>query len=119
MIKKRSASHPHIARRAASALIQCSALALLFLMALPAHAGNERAVKTRVAPIYPEIAKRMRIEGDVKLEATVDAAGNVTDVKEISGNHVLALAAEDAVRKWKFESGSGDSTIIVAVNFTQ
>jgi len=88
-------------------------------MALPAHAGNERAVKTRVAPIYPEIAKRMRIEGDVKLEATVDAAGNVTDVKEISGNHVLALAAEDAVRKWKFESGSGDSTIIVAVNFTQ
>ena len=88
-------------------------------MALPAHAGDERAVKTRVAPVYPEIAKRMRVEGEVKLEATVDAGGNVTDVKEISGNHILALAAEDAVRKWKFESGSGESTVIVAVNFAQ
>jgi len=89
------------------------------MMALPAHAGDERTVKSRVAPIYPEIAKRMRVEGEVKLEATVDAGGNVTDVKEISGNHILALAAEDAVRKWKFESGSGDSTVIVAVNFAQ
>ncbi len=119
MIKKKIATHSRVARRAGIALLQPAALALLFMMALPAHAGDERAVKSRVAPIYPEIAKRMRIEGDVKLEATVNAEGNVTDVKEISGNHVLALAAEEAVRKWKFETGSGDSTVIVAVNFAQ
>ena len=119
MIDKRTARHPYVARRARIALLQLAALALLSMMALPAHAGDGRAVKTRVAPVYPEIAKRMRIEGEVKLEATVNAEGNVTDVKEVSGNHVLALAAEDAVRKWKFESGSGDSTVIVAVNFAQ
>jgi TonB family protein len=119
LIEKRIAGHPHLARRAAIALLHSAALALLCIMALAAHAGDERAVKTRVTPVYPEIAKRMRVEGEVKLEATVDAGGNVTDVKEISGNHVLALAAEDAVRKWKFESGSGDSTVIVAVNFAQ
>jgi TonB family protein len=118
-MEERTERHSRAARRAGLVLFQSAALALLFTTAMPAHAGDERAVKTRVAPVYPEIAKRMRIEGEVRLQATIDAGGNVTDVKEVAGNHVLAIAAEDAVRKWKFESGSGDSTIIIAVNFGQ
>jgi TonB family protein len=86
-------------------------------MALPARAADERAVKQRVSPVYPEIAKRLRITGEVKVEAKVNADGNVTDAKAVSGNHALGLAAEDAVRKWRFESGAGDSTVTVAVNF--
>jgi TonB family protein len=98
--------------------VQVAALALLVTLALPARAGNDRAVKSRVAPVYPEIARRMRIEGVVKLEATVDAQGKVKEVKEVSGNHVLGLAAEDAVRQWKFEPGDGEAIVIVAVTFT-
>ncbi len=98
--------------------LRAAALGLLLSLALPARAGDERAVKTRVSPIYPEIAKRMKISGEVKLEVTVDADGKVKDAKAVSGNHVLGQAAEDAVRKWKFESGSGDTTVVVAVNFT-
>jgi TonB family protein len=97
--------------------LQATVLAMLLMFALPARAGDDRAVKSRVAPIYPEIAKRMKISGEVKLEATVDADGKVKDVKEVSGNHILAIAAEDAVRKWKFETGDGDASVIVAVNF--
>ena len=119
MVNERTANHWLVARRAGIALAQVAAVTLLFVMVLPTHAADERAVRTRVAPVYPEIAKRMKIEGEVRIEVTVDAGGNVTDVKEVSGNHVLAMAAEDAVRKWKFESGSGDSTLIVAVNFAQ
>jgi TonB family protein len=92
-------------------------LALLLTLALPARAGDERAVKSRVAPVYPEIAKRMKISGEVKLEATVDAQGKVKDVKPVSGNHMLEVAAEDAVRQWRFEPGDGDATVVVAVNF--
>lgn len=98
-------------------LLRGAALALLVALAVPARAGDERAVKSRVAPVYPELAKRMKIQGEVKLEATVDANGKVKEIKEVSGNHMLSIAAEDAVRQWRFESGSGDATVVVAVNF--
>jgi TonB family protein len=94
-----------------------AALALAMGLTQPARAGDDRAVKSRVAPVYPEIAKRMKISGEVKLEAIVDADGKVKEVRAVSGNHILGEAAEDAVRKWKFESGSGEATVVVAVNF--
>lgn len=79
--------------------------------------AEERTVKSRVAPVYPEIAKRMRIGGVVKLEVTVDAEGKVVDVKPVSGNRVLSEAAEEAVRKWKFVPGSSQSVVDVDLNF--
>lgn len=88
------------------------------LLLLPVCAAEGRAVKSRVPPVYPEIAKRMRISGSVKLDVTVDAAGNVTDVKTVSGSHMLSPAAEDAVRKWKFEPGDGVATTSIEINFT-
>ncbi len=105
-------------RRVSKTLFPAAALALMVALALPALAAGDRAVKTRVAPIYPEIAKRLKITGEVKLEATVDAQGKVKSVKAVSGNHVLGAAAEDAVRQWRFESGDGDVVVVVAVNFT-
>ena len=105
-------------RRMGVRLIQVTALALMAALALPAMA-EQRAVKTRVSPVYPEIAKRMRISGEVRIEATVDPAGKVTAVKTVSGNRMLSIAAEEAVRKWKFEPGSATSTTEVSVNFAQ
>jgi len=113
----RVASLPGVWDRVGFGFLQAAVLALLLTLALPARAGDDRAVKSRVPPVYPELAKRMHIAGEVKLEATVDADGKVTDVKEVSGNHMLAIAAEDAVRKWKFEGGSGEATVNVTVNF--
>jgi TonB family protein len=104
-------------RRAGALLMQAVALALLVALTMPASAADTRAIKSRVAPVYPVIAQRMRITGEVKLSVTVNAEGNVTDVKEISGNRALSVAAEEAVRKWKFESGPGASTVEVAVTF--
>jgi TonB family protein len=105
-------------RRAGMRLFQVAALALMVAFALPARAADDRPVKQRVAPVYPEIAKRMKISGEVKVEATVDATGKVTDVKTLSGNHMLSIAAEDAVRKWRFEPGGSESHVDVAVNFS-
>lgn len=104
-------------RRMGMRLFQIAAVALLVAVALPAHAGDERVVKSRVAPVYPEIAKRMKIAGMVRIEATVDPQGKVTDVKTVSGNHMLSVAAEDAVKQWKFAPGPAESTVAVDVNF--
>jgi TonB family protein len=104
--------------RLGSRLLQIAAMALLFTLPLPSFASEDRAVKSRVAPVYPEIAKRMKISGEVKLDVTIGADGKVKDAKAVSGNHMLGTAAEDAVRKWTFESGTGDATTVVVVNFT-
>src|SRR5271157_4674546 len=102
---------PRACRRTGMRLLQATALALVLALAMPARAADVRAVKSRVPPVYPEIAKRMKIDGSVKVEVTVDADGKVSDVKTVSGNRVLSSAAEDAVRKWRFEPGPGQSTV--------
>jgi len=94
-----------------------AALALLLALTFPAFAADARPVKSRVAPIYPEIAKRLRIEGLVRVEATVDPEGKVIDAKAVSGNHALSPAAEDAVRKWRFLPAPDQSTVTVDINF--
>jgi len=98
--------------------MQAAALGLAILLVLPARA-EERAVKSRVAPVYPEIARRMKMAGAVRIEATVDPEGKVTDVKTLSGNRMLSPAAEDAVRKWRFVPEPAGSTVEVEVNFAQ
>jgi TonB family protein len=108
--------HPSRLRRGGVQLMRAAVLALAVAMTIPAWAGV-RPVKSRVEPIYPDLAKRMKVEGVVKIEATVDAEGKVTDVKKISGNSLLSIAAEDAVRKWKFESGAGTTTVEVSLTF--
>ena len=105
------------ARRTTVKIVPLSLLGLMLALALPMWAG-ERAVQDRVAPTYPEIAKRLRIGGVVRVEATVDPAGKVTDVKSVSGNHLLQPAAEEAVRHWKFASGAGVTTVAVDVSFS-
>lgn len=105
-------------RRIGRIFFQTGVLALVMFMAAPAHAADARAIKSRVPPVYPEIAKRMKIEGAIKVQATVDADGKVTDAKAVSGNRILSSAAEDAVRKWKFEPGSGEAMVVVDINFT-
>jgi TonB family protein len=92
------------------------AFAVLACTALPAFAAD-RKVERRVQPIYPELAKRMHIGGTVRVAATVSADGSVTEAKAVSGNKMLAPAAEDAIRKWKFVPGDAVSTESIDIDF--
>ncbi len=94
-----------------------AALALAFLCVLPSHASTDRAIKQRVAPVYPELAKRMKVSGLVRVSATVAPDGTVSATKVVSGNHMLSGAAEDAVHKWRFVPADSESTVEVDVNF--
>jgi len=113
----RSELPPNRLRRTRARLLKAAALALMVALAMPAWAADARAIKSRIPPVYPAIAARMRITGIVKLLVTVDAEGNVTDVQPLSGNRVLTDAAEEAVRKWRFEPGPATSTVSVALTF--
>ena len=103
---------------ARSILLQAVVLALGLALAMPARAADVHAVKSRVPSVYPEIAKRMKIEGQVMVEVKVDADGKVNEVKTVSGNRILSSAAEEAIRHWRFESGTSPSTFDVSITFS-
>jgi TonB family protein len=63
----------------------------------------ERLVLHKVDPVYPEDAKRANLQGVVVLATVIGRDGNVEKVSPVSGPDVLASAAMDAVRWWRFQ----------------
>lgn len=87
------------------------AVFLAALIPMPSAAADDdddagRKVVHQVKPVYPELARRMRISGQVRLEVLVAPDGKVKTVKTLGGHPLLVSAAEDAVKRWKFEPGA-------------
>jgi TonB family protein len=88
-----------------------------------AQAGNaqqeeiSRKAKSKVQPVYPELARKMNLSGTVKLQVVVMPNGAVKDAHIVGGHPVLANAALEAVKKWRFEAASVESTGIVDIKF--
>jgi TonB family protein len=101
---------------AVSALL---ALALTPLGGQAQQAEEEmsRKAKSRVQAIYPELARRMNLSGTVKVEVVVLPNGTVKGARVMGGHPVLANAALDAVKKWRFEPAAMESTGIVDFKF--
>lgn len=76
-----------------------------------------RKPKTKVAPVYPDVARRMKISGTVRLAVVVAPSGAVKSAKVIGGHPVLVNAATDAMKQWKFESAPTESSGIVEFKF--
>ena len=79
--------------------------------------ASDRKVASKVAPVYPDLAKKMHIHGIVKVEAVVRPNGVVKTTRVLGGNPVLVDAALDAVGKWKFEAAQAETTEVVQVTF--
>ena len=78
---------------------------------------------TKVRPEYPPDAKGQRIQGAVVMRVKIDKAGDVSNIQLISGHPLLAPAAIDAVKQWKYRpyllNGSPvDIDTQVTVDFT-
>ena len=76
-----------------------------------------RKLKIKVSPTYPELARRMNIVGVVKVQITVEKNGTIKNTKLVGGHPILAGAAMDAVRKWRYESGAEETTGVVEFHF--
>ncbi|HEX4581368.1 MAG TPA: energy transducer TonB [Acidobacteriaceae bacterium] len=53
-------------------------------------------------PRYPAIARAARVQGTVVLAATISRSGTIENLRVISGPPMLAPAAEEAVRTWRY-----------------
>ena len=94
-----------------------SLLACQCLLATSLQAAESRRVRKMVQPHYPELALRMKVQGTVRLEANVDADGDVTDVQVVSGHTLLKSAAVDSVKQWQYEPAGSATVIPIDVNF--
>jgi TonB family protein len=93
--------------------------AYLILSCSLVHAvDGDRKILRRVDPEYPEIARRMQIHGVVKLKVWIRADGTVARVEYIGGHPLLAESAVNAVRKWKFEPASAETTMQLELKFS-
>jgi TonB family protein len=90
---------------------------LLVVPGLQAQEEGQRKATVRVSPSYPDLARRMNVSGTVRLEVTIAPDGKVTSVKPIGGHPVLVEAADQAVKKWKFQPSNSATTEVVAVQF--
>jgi protein TonB len=74
--------------------------------AKPLRVGGEvmeaRIIK-RVMPVYPEIAKRSRVSGRVRLMSVIAADGTIQKLQVTEGHPLLVAAALEAVRQWVYK----------------
>jgi TonB family protein len=78
---------------------------------------GKRKVKTKVAPAYPELARRMNVTGKVKIEVVITPDGHVKSTRVVGGHPLLVQACQDAVKEWKFVPAPEESTQVVEFDF--
>ena len=74
----------------------------------PAHpvrisSMSEGNLVRTVQPVYPPLARAARIQGTVVLQAVISKQGTITGLSVISGHPMLATAAVEAVRQWRYK----------------
>lgn len=77
----------------------------------------------QVKPAYPPLARQARIQGQVVLQAAIGKNGSIQNLRLVSGHPMLAPAAIDAVKQWKYRPYflNGEPVEVdtqITVNFT-
>jgi len=80
-------------------------------------------VTSPVKPDYPVLARQMKVQGSVILQALIGRDGIIQNLRVVSGPHILASAAQDAVRQWHFKphlegAEAVETQAKITVNFT-
>jgi protein TonB len=85
--------------------------------------GTAQVVSRPVDPTYPLLAKQMKVQGAVVLQALISKTGSIQDIQVLSGPAILSEAAREAVKQWHFkpyyQGGQAVETEArITVNFT-
>jgi protein TonB len=75
------------------------------------HAGDRvqlspqttQSVSVSVPPDYPLLARQMKVQGAVSLQALISRDGTIQELQILSGPSILATAAREAVKQWHFK----------------
>jgi periplasmic protein TonB len=86
-------------------------------------ADTAGVISHSVKPGYPLLARQMKVQGSVILQALISRDGTIQDLHVLSGPPILASAAEEAVRQWRFKphyqgAEAVETQARITVNFT-
>jgi outer membrane biosynthesis protein TonB len=79
---------------------------------------TKRKILNSAPPSYPTLARSMALSGVVKVDALVAPDGSVKAVDIKGGHPVLAQAAANSVRGWKWETTAHESHELVEIRFS-
>ena len=89
----------------------------LSLGAVKLQAQEGRKVLSNPAPTYPEVARRLRLTGVVKVQVVIGTDGRIKEKNVIGGHPILVSAVEDTLKNWKYAPASGETTTQLEFNF--
>jgi TonB family protein len=89
----------------------------LSLPGLSLHGQESRKALNNPTPIYPEIARRLRLSGIVKVQVLVAPDGQIKDVKVIGGHPLLVSAVQEALKNWKYAPAGGETQVSLEFSF--
>ncbi len=61
------------------------------------------SIVTQTKPVYPPEARAKLVQGEVLLRAIIDKEGKISEVHVLSGDDLLAQAAVEAVKQWRYK----------------
>jgi TonB family protein len=103
--------------RIAASLLTFAILAPLVFSQTAGTDEGKRKVKSKTAPAYPELARRMSVTGRVKIEVIITPDGHVRSTRVLGGHPLLVQACQDSLKEWKFFPAAEESTQIVECDF--
>jgi TonB family protein len=80
-------------------------------------AQDERKPVENPSPVYPPLARQLRLTGTVRVKAVVSPDGTVKHAEVVGGHPVLADAALDAIKRWRYAPAKTETPIELEFRF--
>lgn len=101
-------------------------VALLCALFVPAHVilgfsqepqAANRKITGKTIAVYPELARKMHVTGNVKIEVVIRPDGTVKSTKLVGGSPIFVESAMTVVKQWRFEPATVETRQVVTVGF--
>ena len=92
-------------------------LMLLITLAGGQSATTSRKVRSKVVPVYPELARKLNLVATVKVQIVIAPSGAIQDAKAVGGHPLLIEPSVDAAKRWRYEPASETTTTVIEFHF--
>lgn len=97
--------------------LACVALGVGLVAGFGQQTESGRKLTSRTLPVYPALARNMRLEGTVRLRVNVAPDGVAKSSEVLGGNAVFSKVAQEAVTNWKWARAPQESQELVNLSF--
>jgi TonB family protein len=98
--------------------VACSLVAMaLILTAVNLPAQDNRKALSNPEPPYPEVARRLRLSGVVKVQVTIAPDGKIKETKILGGHPIFVNSVEQTLKEWKYAPAASETTTQLEFSF--